>query len=59
MTPSLLELKVTPSFCFVFKIPDDVTATTMQLCKREDAQNSNLVDIFEDGGQVKKRFEIK
>ena len=31
----------------------------MQLCKREDAQNSNLVDIFEDGGQVKKRFEIK
>ena len=28
MTPSLLELKVTPSFCFAFKIPDDVTATT-------------------------------
>ena len=27
MTPSLLELKVTPSFCFAFKIPDDVTAT--------------------------------
>ena len=27
MTPSLLELKVTPSFYFVFKIPDDVTAT--------------------------------
>ena len=27
MMPSLLELKVTPSFCFAFKIPDDVTAT--------------------------------
>jgi hypothetical protein len=27
MTPSLLELKVTPSFCFAFKIPDGVTAT--------------------------------
>ena len=27
MTPSLLELKVTPSFCFAFKIPDNVTAT--------------------------------
>ena len=27
MTASLLELKVTPSFCFAFKIPDDVTAT--------------------------------
>ena len=29
MTPSLLELKVTPSFLFAFKIPDDVTATTV------------------------------
>ena len=28
MTPFLLELKVTPSFCYAFKIPDDVTATT-------------------------------
>ena len=27
MTPSLLGLKVTPSFCFPFKIPDDPTAT--------------------------------
>ena len=29
MQPSLSELKVTPSFCFAFKIPDDVTATTL------------------------------
>ena len=28
MPPSLSELKVLPSFCFAFKIPDDVTATT-------------------------------
>ena len=28
MTPSILELKVKPSFCFAFKIPDDMTATT-------------------------------
>ena len=27
MPPSLSELKVLPSFCFAFKIPDDVTAT--------------------------------
>ena len=27
MTPSLLELKVKPSFCFAFKIPDNMTAT--------------------------------
>ena len=26
MTSCLLKLKVTPSFCFAFKIPDDVTA---------------------------------
>ena len=29
MPPSLSELKVTPSFCFPFKIPDDPTATSM------------------------------
>ena len=29
MLPSLSELKVTPSFCFAFKIPDDVTASTI------------------------------
>ena len=28
MTSCLSELKVTPSFCFPFKIPDDPTATT-------------------------------
>jgi hypothetical protein len=27
MPPSLSELKVTPSFCFAFKIPDDVAAS--------------------------------
>ena len=27
MPPSLSELKVTPSFCFPFKIPDDPTPT--------------------------------
>ena len=31
MPPSLSELKVTPSFCFAFKIPDDVTATTLDI----------------------------
>ena len=28
MPPSLSELKVTPSFCFAFKIPDDPTTTS-------------------------------
>ena len=27
--PSLSELKVTPTFCFPFKIPDDPTATNV------------------------------
>ena len=29
MLPSSSELKVTPNFCFPFKIPDDLTATIM------------------------------
>ena len=29
MPPSLSELKVTPSFCFPFKIPDNPTATNI------------------------------
>ena len=28
MPPSLSELKVLPSFCFAFKIPDDMAAST-------------------------------
>ena len=28
MLPSLSELKVTTSFCFAFKIPDDMTASS-------------------------------
>ena len=33
MPPSLSELKVTPSFCFAFKIPDNPTATNIyDLC---------------------------
>ena len=30
MPPSLSELKVTPSYCFPFKIPDDPTATNIK-----------------------------
>ena len=29
MPPSLSELKVAPSFCFPFKIPDDPTASSL------------------------------
>ena len=40
MPPSLLELKVTPSFCLPFKIPDDPTATIvhglLELSKSRD-----------------------
>ena len=31
MPPSLSELKVLPSFCFAFKIPDYVTVTTVTI----------------------------
>jgi hypothetical protein len=39
MPPSLSELKVTPSFCFAFKIPDDVTATSSILMFLKDEPN--------------------
>ena len=31
MPPSLSELKVLPSFCFAFKIPDNVAASTIDV----------------------------
>ena len=34
MPPSLSELKVPPSFCFAFKIPDDVAASTVYPAKQ-------------------------
>ena len=33
MPPSLSELKVLPSFCFAFKIPDDVAASNVALLR--------------------------
>ena len=33
MPPSLSELKVLPSFCLFFKIPDDVTVTIIYVYK--------------------------
>ena len=35
MPPSLSELKVTPSFYFPFKIPDDPTATNTYVEKQQ------------------------
>ena len=35
MPPTLSELKVTPNFCFPFKIPDDPTAINMHVCMHE------------------------
>jgi hypothetical protein len=34
MPPSLSELKVLPSFCFAFKIPDDVAASSVNALGR-------------------------
>ena len=36
MPPSSSELKVTPSFCFPFKIPDDLTASSRYLQQDEE-----------------------
>ena len=40
MPPSLSELKVTPSFCFAFKISDDVTASSIY-------QKDHYISFFE------------
>ena len=61
MPPSLSELKVLPSFCFAFKIPDDVTVTNIQSVSTQNAYSaqmnvaiytiikpSNLTQIFEN-----------
>ena len=42
MPSSLSELKVTPSFCFSFKIPDDLTAT--------NKYDPSISRIFESSG---------
>ena len=36
MPPSLSELKVLPSFCFAFKIPDDVAVTNTHLLDTQE-----------------------
>ena len=45
MLLSLSELKVTPSFCFAFKIPDNPTATTTQ--NEVNLGNKNLNSMQE------------
>ena len=43
MPPSLSELKVTPSFCFAFKIPDDravtITYITLEIFKGDQKKS--------------------
>ena len=54
MMPSLLESKVTSSFCFPFKIPDDPTATNMYYhvswnwisCFRRSVTSARNVNTF-------------
>ena len=72
MPPNLWELKVTPSFCFAFKIPDDVTATNLygkpppafptgilkEFCCRQAFQTSILAfKSVDDRIAVKRRCE--
>jgi hypothetical protein len=41
MPPCLSELKVLPSFCFAFKIPDDVAASIKYLPEVDSIQIQN------------------
>jgi hypothetical protein len=53
MPPSLSELKVLPGFCFAFKIPDDVAASSIYLMKMK---NKNIYPIMP--ANRKAEFEI-
>ena len=46
MPPSLSELKVLPSFCFAFKIPDDVAASSMDVLLRKSPFCPELTKIL-------------
>ena len=46
MPPSLSELKVIPSFCFAFKIPDDPTATTVHTYKGANFSWQSKADVI-------------
>ena len=50
MQPSLSELKVLPSFCFAFKIPDDRAVTILYaICKISYSPYDALVTKLEEG----------
>ena len=66
MPPSLSELKVTPSFCFPFKIPDEPTATTQYLyCLNYRIKmctaitHADLVTIHHEMGHIEYFMEYK
>jgi hypothetical protein len=46
MPPSLTELKVLPSFCFAFKIPDDVAASSVYSLYIVQGQEKSFVLIY-------------
>ena len=49
MPPSLSELKVTPSFCFAFKIPDNVAASNTY----------GSLDFFSEASTAQKNLGLK
>ena len=46
MPPSLSELKVTPTFCFAFKIPDNPTATKLHICAQQLSRQFSLTHMY-------------
>ena len=46
MPPSLSELKVLPSFCFAFKIPDNVAASNIYLYQGQKIAKVLLTNIY-------------
>ena len=47
MPPSLSELKVLPSFCFAFKIPDDVAASNPYVHQKCSLERNSYVQFID------------
>ena len=62
MPPSLSELKVIHSFCFAFKIPDDVTATNIHIIiyfRHENNFELTIIFLHKIDRHSKKHIDCK
>ena len=59
VSPSLWILKVTPSFCFAFKIPDDVTASNVYVTVKNNFTQVSAIYIVIYGSGIFLQTRLK